>query len=100
MSQAHGRDAKEGVALIKKKYRTEKKDFWEQRIAELEPCGKVGMKDIKWVELFDKWRPLIPDEFRAKWKYYAEDPGTERRDKVKNNKKKSKEQRVARTTTK
>ena len=100
LSQAHGRDAKDGVALIKAKYRSEDKDFWQTVIDGLEPIAAVGMKDIKWVELYDKWGPLIPEEYKQQWKFYNTDPGKERRDKVKANKKKSKEQRVARTTTK
>ena len=52
-----------------------------------------GIRDIKRIELFDKYGPLIPDEYKSKWKYYSEDPGIEIRKRVTSDKKISKELR-------
>ena len=59
----------------------------------------VGLQDIKWIELYDKWRPLIPEDVRPDFKYYAEDPGYARREKVKQHRKDSKKQRAGRSIT-
>ena len=58
-----------------------------------------GMKDIKYKELYDKWRPLIPVEKRAQYKYYNEDPGDEIRGKVKTQSKEAKTARKNRSAT-
>ncbi|CAB9521845.1 hypothetical protein SEMRO_1239_G255300.1 [Seminavis robusta] len=64
--------------------------------AHLEP---PGIPDIKWQELYDKWRKLIPlDKRTIKW--FKEDPGVERRAKVQANSKKAKATRRQRTATK
>jgi hypothetical protein len=57
------------------------------------------MLDIKWIELHDKWGKFVPQAKKADWKYYSEDPGNARRDRVKENKKLAKEAREARTRT-
>jgi len=69
------------------------------RICKPEMMKPPGMKDIKWKELFDKWKPLIPLEKRKEYRYYNEDPGKERRDNVKGNTKASKKARKERTAT-
>jgi len=58
-----------------------------------------GMKDIKYKELYDKWRPLIPIEKRKEYKYYNEEPGEVIRGKVKANTKQAKATRSSRTAT-
>jgi hypothetical protein len=58
-----------------------------------------GMKDIKWVELYSKIGKYVPPEKKALWKYYNEDPGAVRKDKVKSQSKQSKKQRNERTVT-
>ena len=58
-----------------------------------------GMKDIKYKELHDKWRPLIPLHKRDEYKYYKDDPGEEIRGKVKANKKAAKAARAGRTAS-
>jgi hypothetical protein len=58
-----------------------------------------GMPDIKWVELHDKWRPLVPREEHHKWKYFLNDPGPEVRQKVKTHSKKSRTDRKDRSRT-
>lgn len=62
----------------------------------LQPKPEVGIADIKWVELYDKWRVLIPMEHRT-YRYVAEDPGPERRGKVKSHRKESVKQRSERS---
>ena len=58
-----------------------------------------GMKDIKYKELYDKWRPLIPIHKREEYKYYKDDPGEEIRGKVKANTKAAKAARAGRTAS-
>jgi len=58
-----------------------------------------GMKDIKYKELYDKWRPLIPVEKRKEYKCYNDDPGDEMRGKVKKESKESKAARKNRSAT-
>ena len=58
-----------------------------------------GMKDIKYKELYDKWRPLIPHHKRDEYKYYKDDPGEEIRGKVKANTKAAKAARQGRTAS-
>ncbi len=58
-----------------------------------------GMKDIKYKELYDKWRPLIPIEKRNEYKYYKDEPGEEIRGKVKANTKAAKAARTGRTSS-
>jgi len=75
-----------------------KKDWCprEERPAQLQ---HPGMKDIKYKELYDKWRPLIPFEKRKEYKYYNDDPGDEIRGKVKTETKASKAARKSRSAT-
>jgi hypothetical protein len=63
------------------------------------PLKPMTILDIKWMELHDKWGKFIPEEKKSDWKYYSEDPGHERRDKVKDNRKRSKAARKERTAT-
>jgi len=53
--------------MVKEKLRKEIVDsFWKQNSKTLMPRNepKIGISDIKQVELFSKWRNLIPDQFR------------------------------------
>ena len=36
-----------------------------------------GIQDIKWIELWKKWRPLIPIKDRGTFKFYHEEPTKE-----------------------
>ena len=46
-----------------------------------------GIQDIKWVELYDKFRMLIPVEYHKEWFYFTTPPQMERYEKLKANKK-------------
>ena len=80
--------------IIKKQF---KDDDWIStfvtRLAQLHP---PGLQSIKLIELHDKWAKLIPEEHRARFKLYNEDPGLEVRSAVKKQKKQAKEQRSGR----
>ena len=52
-----------------------------------------GMPDIKWLELYDKWRHLIPTIYHNDFKYYCINPGPDIRKKLKANAKASKKQK-------
>ena len=83
--------------VVKKKYVGKK---WAVNLhEEILPLEAIGMKDLKWVTLYDKWRPLVPHEKRAEFKFYHTDPGVERRANIKENKKQSAELRKNRSIT-
>jgi hypothetical protein len=66
---------------------------------EAEVIPPVEILNIKWVELHDKWGKFVPQEKKPQWRYYVEDPGPERRKKVKQNVKDSKTTQKGRTRT-
>ena len=70
---------------------------WNETVLNLRKLQPPGIQDIKWRELYDKWRPLIPEDKRKGLKYLEEDPGQERRERVKAQTKTSKQQRQQRT---
>jgi hypothetical protein len=73
---------------------------WVNRIeAELKTMAPIGIQDITWMELYDKWWPLVPIQHRQEFKFFAEDPGVERRGKVKAHSKASKKQCAERLRT-
>ena len=59
----------------------------------------TGLSDIKWLELYNNWRPLIPEVKWDEFKYYKEDPGPKRRRTVKDQSKQLKKQRKDRSHT-
>jgi hypothetical protein len=93
----------DGYPLVKHDYVVKKKYVGKKWAANLHeeilPLEAVGMKDIKWVTLYDKWRPLVPHDKRATFKYYHTDPGPQRRANIKENKKLSAELRKNRSVT-
>ena len=58
-----------------------------------------GIQDIKKVELYNKWRLLVPFHKRSLWKYYRDAPDLALRNKVKDHTKESKKQRTERSRT-
>ena len=62
------------------------------------PKPPVGLQEIKWLELYDKWRVLIPEERRT-YHYIATAPPQSVRDKVKKHTKDTKTQRKERSRT-
>ena len=48
-----------------------------------------GIQEIKWIELYDHFRPLIPAPFNEQW-YFGNPPPQEVRDRVKGQKRKAK----------
>ncbi|CAB9505274.1 unknown protein [Seminavis robusta] len=85
--------------MVKKEFRGKDKAFWKGVTQTLDRIDPVGIQDIKWRELYDKWGPLIPAEKKLGLMYYHEDPGVERRNKIKANTKKAKDARKGRTTS-
>ena len=71
-------------------------DWTTPALQGLTAIPRVGIRDIKWIELYDKWRPLIPVEHR-RLKYVALDPGPTRRDKVSKHREEAKKQREERS---
>jgi hypothetical protein len=86
------------LLLVKPKYRA--KAWIEDAMKELfgAPKPRVGLQEIKWLELHDKWRPLIPEERRTYY-YIATPPPKDVRDKVKKHTTESKKQRKERSRT-
>jgi hypothetical protein len=84
--------------VIKKAYR-DNNQWAEAMMRELRPLKKTGMKDIKWITLYDEWRPLVPMDFRRDYQFFHEDPGTERRAKTKINREEAAATRLNRAVT-
>ena len=59
----------------------------------LEP---VGLTDIKHVELYDKWKLLVPQQYWKDFIYYAEEPTQRKRKAVTKEKQQSKKARANR----
>jgi hypothetical protein len=68
--------------VVRKQFRDQE---WGSLEDELEDVPPIGMKDIKWITLYDEWRPLVPLDLRADYEYFHNDPGPVRREKNKIN---------------
>ena len=56
----------------------------------------VGLTDIKHVELYDKWRPLVPETYWNGFLYFREEPSNAKRQRVSKEKQQSKKARANR----
>ena len=61
-----------------------------------EPLSIPGMQYIKWKELFNKWKPVVPPGKWEQWKYFSEDIPTTKRAAISANTKASKKTRKGR----
>jgi hypothetical protein len=97
LSQYDGAEAVK-QELVKKQYKNT--EWIDEAISELfsKPKGRVGLQEIKWIELYDKWRKLIPTEERT-FHYIKTNPGPELRAKVKKHTGEAKKQRKERSRT-
>jgi hypothetical protein len=86
------------LQLVKPKYKGE--DWIGEALAMLFSAPKplVGLQEIKWLELFDKWRPLIPVE-RQTYYYIKQPPSQEIRTKVRKHTGQAQKQRKERSRT-
>jgi hypothetical protein len=50
-------------------------NFW-LNLLDPPPVDPVDILDIKWMELYNKWKKFVPEESKAKWRYYSEYPRT------------------------
>lgn len=66
---------------------------------EPEALSRVGLPDIKHVELFDKWRPLVPKTHWKDFIYFSEEPSAAKRKQVKDERASSKKARANRQRT-
>jgi hypothetical protein len=94
--EAHGYPIIYDDNVVKKQFRD--LPDWGS-LDELEDLPPLGVKDIKWITLYDEWRPLIPVDFRKDYFYFHNDPGPERREKNKINRNEAAETRKSRSTT-
>jgi hypothetical protein len=87
------------LLLVRPAYK-DNEDWINDAIKELfgTPKSRVGLQEIKWLELHDKWGPLIPLERRT-YHYIKTPPPQAVRDKVKKHTKDSKKQRQERSRT-
>jgi hypothetical protein len=83
--------------MIKRAYRDNDSTFWN----ELQPTvlPPIGLQDIKWIEMHDKWGRYIPPDKKKQWRYYNEKPPPEVYQRVKKHSKASKKTRQDRTRT-
>ena len=63
------------------------------------PIENVGLPDIKHVELYDKWRPLIPEAHWTELIYFNKEPTQEQRKRVRGERGSSKQARRKRQCT-
>jgi hypothetical protein len=86
------------IELVRPKYKDT--EWIQDALKELfgAPKPRVGLQEIKWLELHDKWGPLIPEERRTYY-YIATPPPQEVRDKVKKHTTETKKQRKERSRT-
>jgi hypothetical protein len=83
--------------VIKKQYRD---IAWADNLQkELKVIPPVGMKDIKWITLYDEWRPIVPADLRKDFRCYNTDPGETRRESSKKNREEAAQNRKNRPTT-
>jgi hypothetical protein len=69
--------------VIKKQFRNQ--PWGNTFLQELQPIQPTGMKDIKWITLYDEWRTLVPVDYRKDYTFFHQDPGDERREKTRLN---------------
>lgn len=67
--------------------------WYDRYLSNLRHIQPPGIQAIKWIELHDKWKPLVPRQYWSQFHLYSEDPGQERRQQVKKQLKQSKQQR-------
>jgi hypothetical protein len=94
--EAYGYPFVNDDSVVRKQYRNQQWGTLEDELQDLQP---LGVKDIKWITLYDEWRPLIPADNRKDYVYFHNDPGPERRQKSKLNREEAAETRKKRTTT-
>jgi hypothetical protein len=94
--EAHGYPIINDDSVVRKQFRNQE---WGSLADELEDVQPLGMKDIKWITLYDEWRPLIPMDLRKDYKYFHNDPGEERRAKNKQNRGEAAATRLNRAVT-
>jgi hypothetical protein len=81
--------------IVKKDYRDNSECFKTDPKIE----RPIGIQNIKWIELYKKWRPLVPKDRWPKFRYYNEDPGLARTREVSESTKQSKNKRQKRQRT-
>jgi hypothetical protein len=94
--EAYGYPIINDDTVVRKQFRDQD---WGSLQDELEEIPPLGLKDIKWITLYDEWRPLIPLDFRKDYQYFHNDPGPERRQKNKLNRGEAAAARMQRATT-
>jgi hypothetical protein len=83
--------------MVKPAFRNEDATFWNELQAAVIPS--VGLQDIKWIEMHDKWGRYIPPDKKKEWRYYNEKPPPEVYKRVTKQSKASRQQRQDRTRT-
>jgi hypothetical protein len=96
VSRSDGRDVI-AMPLVKVGYREEDCTFWTEQ--EPATIDSVGLQDIKWRELHDKWGTYVPEEKRQQWRYYTEAPPKVMKDAIAKQSKEARKQRKSRTRT-
>jgi hypothetical protein len=96
VAKSEGREETE-LKLVKPPYCDNDAAFWN----ELQPTtiDPVGLQDIKWRELHDKWGSYVPQEKKQEWKYYNEAPPKAMKDAIVKQSKEARTQRKSRTRT-
>ena len=85
------------VSILKR--RVNENEWYDRFVSKLQSLQPPGIQTIKWIELHDKWKPLVPRQYWSQFHLYSEDPGPERRQQVKKQLKESKQHRQKRVRT-
>jgi hypothetical protein len=94
LQQANGSDELE-LKLVKPPFLVDDDAFKQQP----SPIPVVGLQDIKWKELHDKWAKYVPEKKKKEWRYYHEAPPKDKIEAVAKQSKEARQQRKKRART-
>ena len=53
-------------------------EWYNTFTSRLQTLRPPGIQTIKWIELHDKWKPLVPQQYWNQFHLYRDDPGQEK----------------------
>jgi hypothetical protein len=98
MACKESRDSPVEHHVIVKRNHLKKDDaYWDAQTPIAIP--RVGLPDIKWIELYHKWGRFVPDDKKKQWRYYRDAPPKKVRARVAKKNKEARQQRQQRSRT-
>jgi hypothetical protein len=83
---------------VKPPYCDNDAQFWKDLLTP-QVIPPLGIQDIKWRELYKKWRPYVMEDKWIQWRYYCELPPEAKLKVVEKQSKKARKQRTTRATS-